>query len=113
MYEGDLASGTDYEYNMDFDRAMQESYTKSQNEKREIDYKKEKINMNSSTDEIAQRLIEKGIIRPVSTLSLEELYEYRQDLKDLIARLPEDEPEVITNFKEDLEDAEKAIKQFY
>jgi len=63
-----------------------------------------------TTEETVKILLKKGIFREVEDLNEEELFRHRRELKELIANIPEDEPGVIANFLEDLEDVEKIIK---
>jgi len=64
-----------------------------------------------TTEETVKILLEKGIFQKVEDLNEEELFQHRRELKELIANIPDDEPEVIANFLEDLEDVEKLLKQ--
>ena len=64
-----------------------------------------------TTEETVEILLEKGIFQKVEDLNEEELFRHRRELKELIANIPDDEPEVIANFLEDLEYVEKLLKQ--
>jgi len=64
-----------------------------------------------TTEETVEILLEKGIFQKVEDLNKEELFQYRKELKDIIASIPDDEPEVIANFSEDLEYVETLISK--
>ena len=67
--------------------------------------------MELTTDETVKILLEKGIFQKAEDLNKEELFQYRKELKDIIASIPDDEPEVIANFSEDLEYVETLISK--
>jgi len=64
-----------------------------------------------TAEKIVKILLEKGIFQKVEDLNEEELFQYKKELQDIIANIPDDEPEVIANFSEDLEYVETIISK--
>lgn len=67
--------------------------------------------MQLTTKETAQKMHDNGVVKFFEDLNLEELYQCKKELKELISKIPDSKPEVLANFKEDLDEIEKTINK--